>query len=549
VCAVLAAGVATPPATAAVESPTGTNGATVPELDWAACTAATPEEAEALRGYECATADVPLSYRDPDGQSIELALARLPAADPQAKIGSLFWNPGGPGGSGRIPPVFTQRLHERFDLVGFDPRGVGESTPLRCFASNEQAFDLLGQEFPITLAQERAVIERTRQGTEVCARQGGPLLDHMSTANVARDLDLLRAAVGDERLTYIGFSYGTHLGEVYANLFPERVRALTLDAVLDPVEWTGSAPQDAQRPITARLGSEVGARQALRSFLAECAVDERCAFREEGRDLEDKADRVFARLRRQALEVVDPETGQTTRITYQLVTSVTLALLYDDALSPLLAEILQEVWTATGRRAAGATELRAPRLARLEAPAQPGLQAPAPEDEPYAGVETFAAVACVDGLNPANPYAWPRWARRADRRGGPFGSRWVYLSLPCATWPGQDPDRYAGPWDRDTAGRVLLIGNRRGDPATQYEDARRVDGILRDARLLTLDAWGHTAIGKSACVDRAVERMLIELEHPALNTVCAPDRRPFDPLVIDEEVAPGLREAPTVTQR
>src|SRR5918998_5695487 len=122
------------PAAAPAQTLPGTNGAPVPELDWAACPANV-----APAPYQCTVAEVPLSYRDPHGQSLELALGKLPAADQERKLGTLFWNPGGPGGSGRIPPLFSQQLHERFDFVGFDPRGIAASTPLQCFRSNEQA--------------------------------------------------------------------------------------------------------------------------------------------------------------------------------------------------------------------------------------------------------------------------------------------------------------------------------------------------------------------------------------------------------------------------
>ena len=237
----------------------GTNGAPVPALEWSAC----PEDV-APAPYQCSVAEVPLSYRDPNGQSLELVLGKLPAANPARKLGTLFWNPGGPGGSAGSRSPFSTALHERFDLVGFDPRGIAGSTPLQCFASNAQAIRLFGSAWPITLAQEQDYVQRTVRGTEVCARNGGPILAHMSTANVARDLDLLRQAVGDRQLTYLGYSYGTAIGSYYANLFPDNVRALTLDAVIDPVEWTtGRSPAEAQVPVEYRLGSFHGAAQAL----------------------------------------------------------------------------------------------------------------------------------------------------------------------------------------------------------------------------------------------------------------------------------------------
>ncbi len=547
-CASLVAAVAAPPATAAVGVPAGTNGAAVPALEWGPCAATSPEEAEELREYECATAEVPLSYRDPSGQSIELAVGRLPARDPERRVGSLFWNPGGPGGSGRIPPEFTPGLRERFDMVGFDPRGVGASTPITCFAANEEAFELLGQPFPITLAQERDVIERTARGTAACAERGGPLLEHASTANVARDLDLLRQAVGDEGLTFVGYSYGTQLGEVYANLFPDRVRALTLDAVIDPREWVGTSdPDDLEQPLTARMDNFEGARDALESFLAECARDARCAFREEGADLEAKFDRLTARLRRASLDLVDPVTGERFAVTYQDVVGITLGLLYVAPLSPVLADLLQEVWAATEARGQGLRTRRARHADLLRRP--PGRPALQQQEEVDAGLEWFNAVACVDTPNPRNPYAYPRFARSADRQGGPFGAPWIYAMLPCATWPATDEDRYAGPWDRETA-PVLLVGNRQGDPATPYDDAQATARVLGNARLVTLDSFGHTAFGGlSTCIDRAVERYLVDLVLPAEGTVCEPDARPFDPFVAEALAASGLRAAPVPALR
>src|SRR3954447_24523979 len=331
-------GVAAAAEVAAIE---GTNGADVPELAWGACPASSAEEEEFLRDYRCTTVEVPLSYRDPSGQSLALALGLLPASDPQHKIGTLFWNPGGPGGSGRIPPAFSAALHERFDIVGFDPRGVGASTQLQCFESNEQAIELLLWDFPITLAQERRVIDLTRRATELCAQNGGPLLGHVSTANVARDLDLLRQAVGDRQLTYLGFSYGTHVGEVYANLFPDRVRALTLDGVLDPIEWTtGYQPADAFVPQWYRTGNFVGTEQALTTFLTECARDIRCKFREAGVDLRRKYDRLLERLRRRSVEIRLPD-GRPVRVNYQTAVSITLGVLYDPFGFSDLGEFLQ----------------------------------------------------------------------------------------------------------------------------------------------------------------------------------------------------------------
>lgn len=531
---------------AALVCPASASGAaTSPELEWRACPANSPEEEEFLRPYRCATVEVPLSYRDPSGQSLELALGLLPAADPARKLGTLFWNPGGPGGPGRIPPPFTGALHERFDIVGFDPRGVGASTPLQCFTGNEQAFRLLGWDFPITLAQERRVIDLTRRATQLCARNGGPLLEHMSTANVARDLDLLRQAVGNEQLNYIGFSYGTFLGAVYANLFPDRVGALVLDSVLDPIEWTtGYPPAGGAAPFSYRIGSHLGARQALLTFLGECSKDDRCAFNEPQVDLLAKYERLLARVRRDPVEIVAPD-GAPITVNYQTIVSFTLGLLYDPMAARDLAEILQAVHLATQQRTAPTQARATLRGALVQSNRAPSWQVPG-DDEPYFGVEWGPAVFCLDATNPSNPFEWPRYARAADRQGYPFGSPWVYASLACASWPTSDPDRYTGPWNRPTANPLLLIGNRLGDPATPYDDAERTaTQVLANARLLTLDSFGHVALGQSRCIADAVERYLIDRELPPPDTVCQPDRRPFDPASpVDAAALPRTAKRP-----
>ena len=521
----------------------GTNGAPVPVLAWGACQAATPEEAEFLKDYQCTTAEVPLSYRDPQGPRITLALGRLPAADPEHRLGTLFWNPGGPGGSGRIPPAFSQELHQRFDIVGFDPRGVAASTPLQCFASNDEALELFGWEFPITVTQERSVIELTRRGTQRCAENGGPILQHMATANVARDLDVLRQAVGDEQLSYLGFSYGTHLGEVYANLFPDRVRALTLDAVVDPVQWTtGRTPREASTPVFLRLRSHEGAYEALLAFLQACEDDVRCAFREEGRNLLAKFDTLLRRVRRQPVQIMLAD-GEPITVTYQLAVMVTLASLYDPSGSADLATSLQELYLATEQRGQPTRPVAPARLRALLG-RRYGLAAPT--DESYFGLEQGQGVFCTDSDHASNPRLWPRYARAADRAAPYFGSRWTYVSLPCATWPARDADRYTGPWNRPTAHPVLLVGNRQGDPATPYENAVSTAGELAGARLLTLNSYfGHAAFTQSQCIVSAIERYLIDLQLPPEGTVCQPDRRPFDPLPAPTRSRQQLQEALT----
>ena len=237
--------------------------------------------------FECGQVQVPLDHDDPGGAAISIALVRLPAADPTRRIGSLFLNPGGPGGSGVDfalfggPILFGSEVGARFDLVGFDPRGIARSTALRCFGTSRQWFPFFTPfAFPVTPEEEAAWAAGDRFLADACAQRGSRIIDHMATAAVARDLDLLRQAVGDEQLTFVGYSYGSYLGVTYANLFPEKVRAVVVDGILDPIAWSTGAPGEGSTvPFSTRLRSDAGAAATLEEFFRLCdAGGPRCAF-------------------------------------------------------------------------------------------------------------------------------------------------------------------------------------------------------------------------------------------------------------------------------
>jgi pimeloyl-ACP methyl ester carboxylesterase len=494
--------------------------APVPVLRWADCG----------RGFQCATAAVPLDYRQPHGQTISLALSRLPASDPAHRIGSLFVNPGGPGGSGvgfvqAAASLFPADVRARFDIVGFDPRGVAASNPVLCFtsAAEQQAFFQNVPPFPVGAAETRAFIQTFERFAALCAQRNPDLLRHMSTANADRDLDLLRQAVGDARLTYLGLSYGTYLGASYVNLFPDRVRSVILDGVVDPVAWaTGLGDQAETLPFSTRLHSDQGAFATLGQFLRLCAEagPTSCAFAAgTASATRDKFDDLVRGLLEHPVVLSTPQ-GPVS-ITYAIVVQTVLSIMYSPVLWPALASALQGLEQAAGPEF----------LALRQALASPAAAPPYNNGE-----DAFAAISCADTDNPRSPEAWPAAARAADRRAPFFGSPWTFASQPCATWAARDRDRYTGPWNRPTSGPVLVIGNL-FDPATRYQSAVSLTRDLARGRLLTLDGFGHTSFLQSACVERFETAYLVSGTLPAAGTHCQPDQLPFGLTTADRAAA------------
>jgi pimeloyl-ACP methyl ester carboxylesterase len=500
-----------PPATA--QTPSQAGQVARPSVSWTPCGPEAP-------GLDCARLRVPLDYDNPGGDQISLALIRRPADDPAARIGSVLVNPGGPGGSGvdfvaqAGDVLFTPRVRAAFDLVGFDPRGIARSAGLQCFRTTQEQLDALApMAFPVTRAEEARWIAGHRAVSKACDQRGGPVIDHMSTANVARDMDQIRRALGEARMNFVGYSYGSLVGSTYANLFPEKVRAVVIDAVVNPISWTTGKGDEADTvPVFGRLGSEQGSYETFQQFLALCdAGGATCAFSEG--DPRQRFDRLARQLLREPAELPDGE-GGTVTVTYADLVAVTRVALYSPPIWPDLALLLADLEGAVDPARAAAT------LQRLQARA---LTLAAPYEQVYEGL---AGVTCSDSDNPDHEAAWARSARRADQRTPYFGRPWHWVSSICASWPGADHDRYTGPWSRATASPVLVVGTRY-DPATRYQSAVSTARLLGRARLLTVQAWGHTSLFTSTCADDATADYLLTGALPAPGTVCDADAVPF----------------------
>jgi pimeloyl-ACP methyl ester carboxylesterase len=414
--------------------------------------------------------------------------------------------------------IFSDEVRARFDIIGFDPRGVGASTPLQCFASGaEESRALAGVPFfPFKQGEIGPFAAAFARFGQACLRNAGPIIRHMSTANVARDLDLLRRAVGDAGLTYDGVSYGSFLGTTYANLFPGKVRALVVDGVLDPIAWTtGRPPAGASLPFSNRLGSAHGADDALHQFLVQCdaAGPRHCAFAP-------GAVQKFARLDARARTRPVVDTSGTT-LPYDVFNTILLGEMYDNSGWSRVAEDLEDFYQAS--------------VLGHASPA-PGAGGPARAWQRSAfaygrfdydnGFDAFLGVSCSDSLNPTDPFAWQRATQRQAQTAPIFAVNWTWASGPCASWPVTDEDRYLGPFDRTTRKPVLVIGNLH-DPATPYHGARTVADLLPGARLLTLNGTGHVSWVQSRCIDARVTRYLVDGALPPAGTVCAQDVRPF----------------------
>ncbi len=474
---------------------------------------------------------MPLSYRHPGGAKIRLALVRHRAADPSRRVGTLFFNPGGPAAAKPVFPEIVgslpRRVVQRFDLITWDPRGHGASTAVECFRSRAAERRFLagvggpeGDTFPVGAAQMRRWIKRYAAFGRYCQRRSGRIMRHMSTADSARDMDLLRRSVGAHRLNYYGLSYGTLLGATYANLFPGQVRAMILDGDANPTAWLGRRPGTSRkaplRPSFLRQRSDVGSRATLNAFLDLCgrASKARCAF-SAGNAAATRAK--FAELLRRLPSKPSRKTPSYAEIVSSVINGSYVTTAWSGG-----ARALQGLWGAvSGRPTRSWGDPPAPRQAIARRTAIAGGLA----GSRYVSAGQTLGTICGESPNP-RASAFPAADAFASERSGSVGPYWTWITEACATWPVRAASRYSGPWNRRTANPVLLL-NTTVDPATPYQGAIALSRQLRRARLLTVDGYGHTAfLNPSRCTHAYTVRYLIKGILPPPGTHCR-GPRPF----------------------
>ena len=429
---------------------------------------------------QCGTLRVPIDWDDPYSPPVDIAVSRRTATDPARRIGTLIVNPGGPGGSGvdfalGAGAFFSTALRARFDIVGFDPRGVGRSHPVVCARA---LVDAAPDPLITSATAYAAAVAYNRRLAVDCRTRTGPIFDHVDTLSAVRDLDALRAALGQEKISFYGASYGTLLGAQYADRYPRRVRAIALDSVMDH-----------SAGVDDFLGIATDAAQdAFDEFVAWCARDTMCAVR--GRDIPALWAGLLARAATGTLR--DPYDPARTMTVFAL-----LGVAFSSFYQPqwyALAYYLKEADTAVAAKQAGED-------AQIE--------------------HGFPALFCADWALPIAGYADLKGrldaltARAPQMLASPLA---LSATVGCLGWPSRpdNPQRPLRP-----AGTPTLLVNARHDPATAYAWARHVAAQLGPAaRLVPYEGWGHVAYGRSDCVTGVIDRYLIDARTPPAGTSC-----------------------------
>ncbi|MCW2612935.1 MAG: hypothetical protein QOC93_3758 [Actinomycetota bacterium] len=440
--------------------------------------------------YSCATVRVPQDWAQPERGTFDLALLRARATDQDRRVGSMLVNPGGPGASGVELAVYLTyglpaEVTRRVDIVGFDPRGVGRSTEVACIPDRTKDALAAADPDPVGSAEFRAQVGLWRGAADGCGRRYGARLGLFNTEQTARDLDALRAAVGDPKTTYLGYSYGTLLGAVYARLFPRRIRALVLDGAVDPTAG----------PVESSRGQAAGFERAFDDFAAACR--QRGSACPIGPDARAAVNRVLAAVRAR------PPRGSDGRaVTTGYVMTAIVSSLYS-----------QSQWTALGRAIADVENGDGDHVLALADEYNQRRK-----DGTYGNlIDANTAITCADEATPPTVSEVRRLQGEWRTRYPLFGAPLATSLLTCAVWPSTRDPYPTGP--ARGAPPILVVGTT-GDPATPYENTPKLASMLGTGIVLTWQGEGHTAYPQTACVSRAVDAYLLELKVPAAGLSC-----------------------------
>jgi len=473
----------------------GLPGVSVPTLNWTDC---------GDGGYQCTPAQVPVDYRRPAGPLLTLQLRRWPAANPATRIGTLFLYAGGPGSSGwswvqSFATSSPQEIRDRFDIVGFDPRGVQRSQALSCLDGATYRAQWAQVSTRPTPDGFDTAVRLAREFNAACQANSGDLLPYVGAEYQARDLDLLRAAVGDSKLTYHGESYATYVGTVYANLFPQRVRAMILDSGYDPQKY-------ANEPYAYDHGQYLATESGMIRFLDWCAANpSQCAFAAEvpTPTTAKLVDKVHAVLDSLDADPVRDETGAVRVNGASMLSELTFRLNSGTRRWVALGDALHAAETRTGSL----------------------MYEIGDSDATFNAVNV--SVECADRVYPRGLTELKKRLAKAATD-APLTAPGMAYGPPaydqthapaCLQWPAKRSSRYTGPYTAHGSAPILVFGNT-GDPDTPYVDSVVLSQTLENGHLVTWEGEGHTARRKSACTEAYMYEYLLRLTVPPAGTVC-----------------------------
>jgi pimeloyl-ACP methyl ester carboxylesterase len=443
-------------------------------------------------GFQCGTLTVPIDYQNPNGAKIDLALQRLPARTPAARIGSLLVNPGGPGGSAigflrSWGQAVSRNLRDRFDLVAFDPRGVGQSAPIVCH-DTLQAFVAVAPN-PHNAQEWQQVDDAAKKFVDDCQKKFASFLPFVGTKNVARDMESVRQALGEDKLTYVGYSYGTEIGQVYADMYPDHVRAFVLDGAIDV-----SLGFDESNRL-----QMVGFERAFQSYLDDCR-QKQCGLAKNG-DPQQAVDALLAKVDQKPLPAAGADRPAGPGETLLGI----IAALYSKLSWPQLTNaLLQAINNGDGTQM---VNLADDYLERNSDGSYPNL------------IEANMAVNYVDQACPKDPKAYEQFAVDWAKSSPHFGASAASSGVTCAYWqakadPVTVPKAHGAP--------PIVVISTTNDPATPYEEGVALAKELESGRLLIHRGEGHAVyvLGGDQCIDSAVNDYLLNLNAPASGTSC-----------------------------
>ena len=457
------------------------------ELEWKSC----------YDNYQCTEFDVPIDYSDLSVGTFQISALRFQAQDQKRRIGSLIVNPGGPGASGvqyayNAEYLFDPDITDRYDIVGFDPRGVSDSEPIVCLSSQELDENFAADSKPDNSQELEQSIKDSKDFIEKCQKKV-PHLGAYSTANAARDMDILRALVGDTKLNYMGKSYGTYLGALYASLFPNNIGRVVLDGALDP----------SISNLDQTINQAEGFEQALNAFIKDCIASKSCPLPKNINDARETLINLFATTAKKPLALKDSSKDKRV-VTEALVVLGTASGLYDsgDGWS-LLRDAIEEALNGYGDTYLELADLYTGRL----------------EDGSYPNneFESGAIINCLDFAEERDIKQIKKDAELVAKASPIFGPYLGYGGLGCRNLPAVKPVEVG---IVKTNAPIIIIGTT-GDPATPYAWAQGLHRVLTNSQLMTFVGDGHTGQGRgNACIDDAIDAYYLKGALPKADLTC-----------------------------